>query len=686
MSQYLDKENDVLFNILYEIALAHGDGFFDTVVESISRNLGIKYVLIGEFSREVYRVKAKSLWAGESLVKEYEYALKDTPCEHVINNEGIKIFQSNVQSKFPEDLDLVEWELESYMGVPLFNEKKQIIGHLAILDTKPIENIRLLETVLKTCASRLEAELSRVITDEFIKKREQENKLKTQQLAHSVSLLQATIESSTDGLLMVNTVGEMLQFNQKFLDMWQIPSELLNGEGSIIDFLLPQLQKPNEFLHRLKEVYLHQNLQSFDIIHFKDGRIFERHSQPQIVGTEIVGRVWSFRDITQKIRAEDELRKSELLFRSLFEESPIGIVIDVHPKNKLVRINKKFSRMLGYSPKELAEMTAKDITHPEDRYSYVPAFKTIVSNKVIDSNFEKRYITKNGDTIWGGVSLSVVRNNDGLVKHRVLMIRDITEKKRALTDLKEKAEELNEKNKQLQKYIDSNMQLENFAYIASHDLREPLLTTIGLVEILIDSYGNELNEEALSFLNFIDKCVKNMEVLINDLLTYSRVNTQTHVVKVFNMEQLLNTVLQGLQKTIDEQEPSIELSNIPQELVGNETKMVQLFQNLISNAIKFKNPNVRPIIKISAVNQDKSWQFSVSDNGIGIDSDSYDKIFLLFKKLHGKYEYEGTGIGLATCKKIVEQHGGKIWVESAINQGTTFYFTISKTNSFTPNK
>ncbi|MFK7908093.1 MAG: PAS domain S-box protein [Chitinophagales bacterium] len=680
MSQYLDKENNVLFNILYEIALAHGDGFFDTVVESISKNLGIKYVLIGEFSREVYRVRAKSLWAGEALVKEYEYAVKDTPCEHVINSEGIKIFQDNVQSRFPEDLDLVEWELESYMGVPLFNEQKQIIGHLAILDTKPIKNIHLLETVLKTCASRLEAELSRAITDELIKKREQENKLKTQQLAHSVSLLQATIESSTDGLLIVNTRGEMLQFNQKFLDMWQIPTKLLNTGGSIIDFLLPQLQTPKEFVHRLKEVYLHQNLQSFDIIHFKDGRAFERHSQPQIVGTEIVGRVWSFRDITQRIRAEEELRKSEFLFRSLFEESPIGIVIDVHPKNKLVHVNKKFSRMLGYSLEELTEMTAKDITHPEDLYNYLSPFNTIESNKVIDSNFEKRYLTKNGEIIWGGVSLSVVRNNDGGIKHRVLMIQDITEKKRALTNLKEKAEELNEKNKQLQKYIDSNMQLENFAYIASHDLREPLLTTIGLVEILIDSYGNELNEEALSFLNFIDQCVKNMEVLINDLLTYSRVNTQVHIVKNFNMEKLLQTVLQGLQKTIEEQNASIKLSNIPQELIGNETKMVQLFQNLIANAIKFKKPNVHPIIKISAAELEKSWQFSISDNGIGIDSKSYDKIFLLFKKLHSKYQYEGTGIGLATCKKIVEQHEGKIWVESTINQGTTFHFTIAKSN------
>ncbi|MGB1241117.1 MAG: PAS domain S-box protein [Chitinophagales bacterium] len=507
---------------------------------------------------------------------------------------------------------------------------------------------------------------------------QQENEKIKEQLAHAHSLLEATIESTTDGLLVVSTKGEMLQFNQKFLDMWQISREMMDGEGSIIDYLLPQIEEPEKFVKLLSEIYDNLEATSFDMVYFRDGRIFERYSQPQKIGSQIVGRVWSFRDVTQKVQTEKELRESEFLFRSLFEESPIGIVIDVHKKNKLVRVNNKFAKMMGYSMEELANMTAKDITYSEDLYNYKPGLNSVVANKGMDCNFEKRYKTKEGEMIWGDVSLSVVRQKDNSVTHKVVMIQDITEKKKTLIELKQKATELNEKNKELKKYIGSNMQLENFAYIASHDLREPLLTIMGLVDILIEDYAEQLDEEASSFLKFIEQCAKNMELLINDLFAYACVDTQEHTVTDFNMEELLQKVMNGLQKTIEEQKANIQFTHIPQNLIANETKMLQLFQNLIANAIKFQQTDKTPIIKISATDEGNYWQFSVSDNGIGIAPQHQEKIFLLFKKLHNKSEYRGTGIGLATCKKIAEQHGGKIWLESELNKGTTFYFTICK--------
>lgn len=670
----------ILFKILYEIALAHGESFFDTVVESISKNLDVKYVLIGEYLSDSYKIRAKSLWAGDSLVKEYEYSVVHTPCEHVFLDKGVKAYLEGIQTKFPKDLDLVEWELESYIGIPLFNDKKMVIGHLAVLDTKPMENLELVQTIMNVCSSRIESELNRAISDEIAKKREEENNLKTQELIQSVSLLEAIIESTADGLLIADGKGKMVRFNKQFLKMWKMPSGMAFRENEAVgvDIAIAQLKNPEQFISKIKEVYENPDAVSFDILHFKDGRVFERDSHPQKVGEEIVGRVWSFRDVTQKAKIEEELRQSESMFRNLFEESPIGIVISNYSSFVLDHVNKKFSRMLQYSFDELKSMTAFDITHPEDMDKHVKSFQDVDMQNNADSSFEKRYITKNGEVIWGHVSASAVRDKKGNLQYRVLMIQDITDKKNALLEIEQKAKELNEKNQELQKYIDSNMQLENFAYIASHDLREPLLTIMGLVEILKESYAEQLDEEASAFLLFIEKCAKNMELLINDLLTYSLVDTQEHTVTHFNLKELLQKVMNGLQKNIEEQKASIEFVNIPQGFIGNETKILQLFQNLIANAIKFKKEDKDPIIKISANDKGHYWEFSVSDNGIGIAPNHQEKIFLLFKKLHSKSKYAGTGIGLATCKKIVEQHGGKIWLESELGKGTIFHFTVCK--------
>ncbi len=676
----INTSEKVLFNILYEIALAHGGSFFDTVVESISKNLNVRYVLIGEYFRDTYKIRAKSLWTGESLVKEYEYSIAHTPCEHVLFNEEIKIYPKDIQTKFPKDVDLVEWELESYIGIPLFNDKKMVIGHLAVLDTKPIENIELIQTVLKVCSSRLESELNRAITDELVKRREIENSIKTQELAESVSLLEATIESTADGLLIADGNGKMVRFNKQFVKMWKMPVEMAYSKNEAVglNFVLSQLTDPDQFISKVGELYSDPTAVSFDVLHFKDGRVFERYSQPQKVDDKIVGRVWSFRDVTKRVKMEEELRQSESMFRNLFEESPIGIVISNYSSFVLNHVNNKFSRMLQYSFEELKNMTAFDITHPEDMNKHIKSFQEIDTQNNSESNFEKRYITKNGEVIWGHVSASAVRDKKGNLQYRVLMIQDITEKKKILLNLETKAKELKEKNQELQRYIDSNMQLENFAYIASHDLREPLLTIIGLVEILKDNYAKQLDKDAFDFLQFIEQCAKNMDLLINDLLTYSLVDTQAHTVTTFNMKELLQKVVNGLQKTIGTQKANIHFTNIPQNFIANETKMLQLFQNLIANAIKFQQPDTSPVIQISAIDKGNYWQFSVSDNGIGIASEHCNKIFLLFKKLHSKNQYEGTGIGLATCKKIVEQHGGKIWLESELGKGTTFYFTICK--------
>lgn len=261
---------------------------------------------------------------------------------------------------------------------------------------------------------------------------------------------------------------------------------------------------------------------------------------------------------------------------------------------------------------------------------------------------------------------------EGGIEGLTVFVRDITDKRTA-------KEAIQQKNEQLQKYIDSNLQLENFAYAASHDLREPLRTIVSFSQLLNRKAKDKLSQKEKDYLNFIIRATKNLEVLINDMLTYSRVDSRKHELQKVNLKRLIDLVLSSLNETIKASQAKVILENLPEWVAADPIKMRQLFQNLLSNAMKFQSKGSVPNIFINAQNNSTHWHFSILDNGIGIDPSFHHKIFLIFRRLHPKVVYEGSGIGLAICKKIVEQHEGEIWVESP-NQydGTTFHFTIKK--------
>lgn len=260
----------------------------------------------------------------------------------------------------------------------------------------------------------------------------------------------------------------------------------------------------------------------------------------------------------------------------------------------------------------------------------------------------------------------------------LLIIEDVSACWKAKEEFSTQKIQLEQQNTLLKKYEDSNAQLEKFAYVASHDLREPLRTIRNFADLLIINCGDELSEKAKFYLDFIVGSVGQMNNLIEDLLTYSRVNTQNHDIKVIELPQLLETVKQSLGKSLNETNGAINIGNIPTTIKGNNVKIKQLFQNLLANSIKFRKENEPPIIDISATETEQMWIFAVKDNGIGIKEEYQEQIFMLFKKLFSSTDYPGTGLGLAICKKIVEQHGGQIWVESEEGEGATFFFSMVK--------
>jgi chemotaxis family two-component system sensor kinase Cph1 len=221
----------------------------------------------------------------------------------------------------------------------------------------------------------------------------------------------------------------------------------------------------------------------------------------------------------------------------------------------------------------------------------------------------------------------------------------------------------------------SNQELEQFAYIASHDLQEPLRTITSYMELLSMRYSEKLDQDAREFIDFAMSGAKRMRALINDLLAYSRVTVNEKAAfAAFNTDKALETALQNLRKEIEESEATVIYEALP-AVIGNEGQFVQLFQNLISNAIKFRR-DIKPEVRVSAQQQEAEWLFAVQDNGIGIESAYLERIFVIFQRLHKRNAYPGTGIGLAICKKVVEYHRGHLWAESQPGQGTTFCFTI----------
>ncbi len=240
-------------------------------------------------------------------------------------------------------------------------------------------------------------------------------------------------------------------------------------------------------------------------------------------------------------------------------------------------------------------------------------------------------------------------------------------------ELLRKNEELEKLNKQLKI---KNYEMEQFAYIASHDLQEPVRTISNFAKLLSTNYAGKFDETADKSFQFIIEASDRMSSLIKGLLDYSRIGRELYL-KTVDCNKLVEETIDDLSTRIEETQAKLKLERLP-EVLANPTDLRLVFQNLINNAIKFRKEGLNPSITISAIEQESMWEFSCKDNGIGIAPEHRNKIFQIFQRLHNRKAYEGTGIGLSHCRKIVELHGGEIWVESQLNEGSTFYFTLPK--------
>ena len=477
-----------------------------------------------------------------------------------------------------------------------------------------------------------------------------------------IQALANAVESSNDAIITESLDGILESWNMGAKKIYGYSAgEVLGKNASILE---PDNLK-GEIKHLIEKTKQEEKIQHYETLRLKkDGTVINVsitlspifNSSGKFVAISCIGR-----DITEGKEAEKKLLRSEEKYRNIVETANEGILI-IDDVAVVTYANKKLTEMLGYS---LDEGIGKPIwSFISEESKDVVKLNLEKSRQGINDSYELQLIKKDGSSLWIHLSHKAFFNKDGKFVGSLSMLTDITERKTADDILKSKLEEL----------AHSNAELEQFAYISSHDLQEPLRMITSYLQLLQKRYQGNLDDKADKYINFAVDGASRMQNLINALLELSRVSTRNGEPEPTNCKFILNQALSDLKLMIRDNKATISHDPLP-EVIADSTQLGLVFQNLIFNGIKFHREEA-PKIHISAEIKANEWVFSVQDNGIGIDPKYSEKIFEIFKRLHKREEYSGTGIGLAICKKIIERHDGRIWVESELGKGSTFYFTL----------
>jgi PAS domain S-box-containing protein len=392
------------------------------------------------------------------------------------------------------------------------------------------------------------------------------------------------------------------------------------------------------------------------MIHASGEVVLEAGKAVRMIGTA--------QDVTELKQTEDALQASEGKFRSVAESTSDGIVL-ADQAGMIISWNEGAGKIFGYTQEEVMGKALTCLMPERYKQAHIHGLKHYMEtgkDHVVGKTIEVYGLRKGGEEF--PLQLSLCTWETSSQKFFAGIMRDVSEQK-------EIEEALQIRSRELER---SNAELRQFAYIASHDLQEPLRMVRTYTQLLEKRYRDTFNAEGKEFVTFVVDGVARMQELINDLLAYSKIGHGSKVFEDVELEEVFSSTLSNLQVAIKESMAEVTHDRLP-SIHGCKREFCELFQNLISNAIKFHRQHP-PKIHVSAKQKENEWVFSVADNGVGIEPQYFERIFVIFQRLYGKTEYPGSGIGLAICKKVVENHGGRIWVESNVGMGSTFFFSI----------
>ena len=374
-------------------------------------------------------------------------------------------------------------------------------------------------------------------------------------------------------------------------------------------------------------------------------------------------------EIKQRKKAENKRKSYEeelaLRDRSINSATNGILIADARqPDMPTVYCNAAFEKITGYTREEVLGRNCRFLQKTDHEQNGIEIIRHALLQGM-EARAELRNYRKDGSLFWNELYIAPVKDPRGQLTHFIGIQTDITHRKRQETELAQKTREL----------AQSNAELQQFAYVASHDLQEPLRMVASYTSLLGKRYRGRLDKDADEFIGYaVDGAIR-MQRLISDLLEYSRVGSENKSLERTDCEVVLQQVLDNLSTSIRDRHAEVTHDPLP-TVQANPTHLTQVFQNLIGNALKFQG-DAPAKIHVGARTLPTGWEFSIRDNGVGIPADQLHRIFAIFQRLHGRGEYPGTGIGLAICKRIVEKYGGKIWAESEPGRGSTFYFTLT---------
>ncbi|HBZ68544.1 MAG TPA: hypothetical protein DEP35_01820 [Deltaproteobacteria bacterium] len=480
-------------------------------------------------------------------------------------------------------------------------------------------------------------------------------------LRDSETRFRALIENCMDVVVVLDAEGRITYRSPSVVLLGYQPQELLGRV--IFDYVHPddRLRARQSFARAFQGDVI--GLREECRFRHKDGswRTFETVVTNMLAEPSVAGLVINARDITERVRADARLRAQERQLQAIVG-SVNDVVLELDGDGRYLNVWASDESELARPRAELLDRTIEEVLGVDVAARFTKPLRRVLVTGVPE-RIEYPLALADGEH-WFLGRLTRLPGIDGGPDTICMGITDITERKQAEEALRESEAEL----------ARSNRDLEQFAYVASHDLQEPLRMVTSYVQLLARRYKGKLDSDADEFIVFAMDGAIRMWRLINDLLAYSRVRTEGSEIESTNCEAVLRQALDNLKTSMEENGAVVTHDGLP-TVFANSPQLIQLFQNLIGNAIKFRGSEP-PRIHVSASRNGNGWTFAVRDNGIGIAPEYAKRIFILFQRLHSREKYSGTGIGLAICQKIVERHGGHIWVESELGKGATFYFTL----------
>lgn len=488
-------------------------------------------------------------------------------------------------------------------------------------------------------------------------------------------IYQNIFEFSPDGIVLCNSLEEIIMANQATtLIFGYSQEELINKK---IEFLIPtHLRERHETHFQTFKKYPTPRLMHNEMNlkgQRKDGSLISLSITITKISSEEISDLYLaiIRDTTNFIKKTQEFEKTTVLLKEAYHLSKLGSWEYDLIKNELFWSDEVFEIFeLDWEDYKPSYKGFINLVHEDDREFVKKSFQDSIENQ-IPYNVVHRYTTPSGHLKYLRERGLNLYDASGKITRTLGSVQDVTEVQKQKKLLNEYIIKLENKNKEL----------EDYTYIAAHDLQEPVNNIKGIIEILISERKslNPSGQEIDQYINLISGAANKLSNLIKGLMETNRLGQIDSMTEV-DFNEVIKGAISNLRNKITTKNAEIIIPNDLPKVFGFKFELELLFQNLISNALKFQKTVVTPVIKISCHNQEYSWLFAVEDNGIGIDSRYKDKLFKMFKRLHTQTEIEGTGIGLVQCKKIVEQHNGEIWFESELGKGTVFYFTIRKSN------